>query len=378
MLYLDNAATTLRKPLRVYTSFFYNTVFNSVNAGHGGHQYSMRGAVGVYDTVEALAELLNIDDPEQIAFTYNATYAINLAIRSILRDGDHTVTTCMEHNSVLRTLYDVGQFTMVDAGKDGTIGPAEIERAIRPETKLIVVSHATNTSGTVQNIKRIGKIAKKHGIIFMVDAAQSVGCVDIDVKDMGIDVLAFSAHKGLLGPLGVGVIYVSRDIGLKPVITGGTGSDSKMLAQPGNMPDLFHSGTMNTPAIMACKSSVKYLLKRGVENIGAEERYLAERLIENLCDMQGVTVYGKKNGNFRNGTVLFNVGDLDSVTVSEILEKEHGIAVRGGWHCAYQAHKALGTAENGAVRASFGAFDGVRSVERLTDAVYKISKYKAN
>ncbi len=375
MLYLDNAATTVRKPLGMYASFFYNTLRNSVNAGHGGHRFSLRGAAGIYDTTEALAELFNIDDPEQIAFTYNATYAINLAIRGLLKPGDHTVTTCMEHNSVLRTLHDVGNYTMVSAAKNGTISLAETEKAIRPETRLIVMSHAANTCGTIQNIKRIGRLAKKHGIVFMVDASQSAGSVKIDVREMGIDILALSAHKGLLGPLGIGILYVSRDVELNPVITGGTGSNSKMLAQPRNMPDLFHSGTMNTPAIMACKSSVRYILRRGEENIGAEERYLAERLIENLQNMPAVTLYGKKRGIFRNGTVLFNVGDTDSTVIAENLEKEYGIAVRGGWHCAYQAHRALGSAEKGAVRASFGAFDGVRAVEKLSDAVYKLSKY---
>ncbi len=375
MLYLDNAATSARKPAGVYGSYFFNIIKNSVNAGHGGHGYSLRGALGVYDATEALAEFFNIDNPERIAFTYNATYAINLALRAVLEENDHAVTTCMEHNSVLRTLYDLGNFTIVKAEKDGTVNPEDIEKAIRPDTRLIVMSHATNTCGTVQDIAEVGRIAKKHGVIFMVDAAQSAGNIEIDVKEMGIDILVLSAHKGLLGPLGVGVLYVSPDIELKAVITGGTGSDSKSLAQPKSMPDIFHSGTMNTPAIMACRAAVKYLMQRGVANIGAEERYLAERLIENMQEMPGVKVYGKARGINRNGTVLFNIGNIESGVAAETLEKQFGIAVRGGWHCAYRAHMALGSAEAGALRASFGAFDSVNAVEKISDAVYKLAKY---
>ncbi len=374
MIYLDNAATTIRKPLRVYSSLFFNTLFYSVNSGHGGHFFSTKGAKKIYDTSEAIAELLNIENPEQIAYTYNATYAINLAIDGIINPGEHIITTVMEHNSVLRTVHKHGNYTMVPASCDGTVFPKSIEAAIKPETKLIVVNHISNTSGTIQNIKAISKIAKKHNIIFMVDASQSIGSVTIDVKDMGIDILVFSAHKGFLGPLGVGILYISPRLNPKPVITGGTGSDSKNLEQPIFMPDIFQSGTMNTPAIIACKSAVSYLKKRGVETIGAEERYLAIRFIENAMNMKNIKIYGKKKGDNRNGTVLFNIGDMDSIEAADILNSEYGIALRGGWHCAYYSHLVLGSAKSGALRLSFGPFDGVNTLEKITDAVYKMSK----
>lgn len=375
MLYLDNAATSLKKPFGMYASLFYNTVTNSVNAGHGGHGYSLRGAEKVYDTAELFAEIFNLPSPECVAFTQNATYAINLGIRGIMCEGDHAVTTCMDHNSVLRTLNELGNFTMVGAAANGMVEPRDIEKAIRPETKLIVVSHAANTCGTIQNIREIGKISEKHGIAFMVDAAQSAGSIDIDVSDMGIDLLAVSAHKGLLGPLGLGALYVSPKLKLNPVITGGTGSDSKNINQPRNMPDLFQSGTLNTPSIIAFKRSLLYLKRRGISNIGEEERFLAEKVIEDFSAMPDVTVYGIKKGSMRNGTVLFNIGNYSSTAVAEVLEKKFGIAVRGGLHCAYYAHKALGTDKTGALRASFGAFDGLRAAERLCDAVYDISRH---
>ena len=217
MLYLDNAATSLKKPFCVYSSMIYNTLKNSVNAGHGGHLYSIRGAKGIYNTSEKLSEFLGISNPERIAFTQNATYALNMGMRGFLEKKDHVVTTCMEHNSVLRTLNSLCDYTMVNADITGFITPSDIEKALKPETKLIVINHISNVCGTIQKIKEISKIAKKHNIPLMVDASQSVGTIKIDVENTGIDMLAFSGHKGLMAPLGTGVLYVSENIKLKPV-----------------------------------------------------------------------------------------------------------------------------------------------------------------
>lgn len=374
MLYLDNAATTLRKPPGVYAAMIYNTVFNSVNAGHGGHFYSVRGARKVYETAETLAKLFNISNPERIAFTNNATYAINMGIRGLIGEGEHVVTTCMEHNSVLRTLNGFCDFSMAEADSEGSVAPEKIKSLIRPETRLIVVNHASNVCGTIQNIQKIGEIAKKHGIFFMLDAAQSAGNIPIDVEKLGIDLLAFSAHKGLMGPLGVGVLYISDRVEPKPIITGGTGSDSKNMNQPRIMPDMLQSGTLNTPAIAACRRAAEYVMRRGAAEIGAHERSLAINLTERMKNMKGVTVYGKCDGKERNGTVAFNIEDRDSVEIAERLNNAFGICVRGGWHCAYPAHRALGTGKNGAVRASFGVYNTKRAPEKLADAVYKILK----
>lgn len=372
MLYLDNAATTLKKPYCVYRSMIYNTIMNSVNAGHGGHYYSIKGAKGVYNTAEKLAQMLKITNPERIAFTQNATYAINLGIRGIVGEGEHVVTTCMEHNSVLRTLNGLCDYTMVDADGEGKVNPGDLEKAIRPETKLIVVNHISNVCGTIQHIKEMSKIAKKNNIPFMVDASQSIGVVDFDVD--GIDMLVFSGHKGLMAPMGVGVLYVSDGIKLKPVITGGTGSESKNLNQPGVMPDMLQSGTLNTPAIMACGSAVDYIMSKGIKEIGEWEVYLALRFIEKIREIKNVKIYGKIEKGERNSTVAFNIGKMDSTETAAILNDEFGIAVRGGWHCAYPAHCAIGSEKNGAVRASFGFFNTIYDADKLADSVYKISK----
>lgn len=374
MLYLDNAATTLKKPFGVRGSMIYNTIRYSVNAGHGGHFYSIKGAEGVYKTSEKLAEFFGCDNPERIAYTQNATHALNAGIRGYVKRDEHVVTTAMEHNSVLRTLEEWCQYTVVDAESDGTVRPEKIKKAITPKTRLVVVNHASNVCGTVQDIEKIGKIAKGKGVAFMVDGAQSAGAIPIDVKKMGIDMLAVSGHKGLMSPLGVGALYVAEGIELEPLITGGTGSDSKNLSQPRQMPDIIHSGTMNAPAIIACGRGIDYINKRGIKEIGEYELYLAMRLIEKLKNMDNVLVYGKTTKDDRNSTVLFNIKDRDSTEISGILNDKFGIATRGGYHCAYLAHKAIGSEKLGGVRASFGVFNTIYAVDSLADAVYKLSK----
>lgn len=374
MLYLDNAATSYRKPFRVYYSVLKNTWKNSVNAGHGGHDYSLRGSAEILKTSEKLADLFHIQNPERIAYCQNATQGLNMAIGGILQSGGHAVVTQMEHNSVLRPVHHYGNYTVVPADKFGRVSPMAIEAAIRPDTALIVCTHISNVSGTVQPIAKIGQIAKKHGIPFLVDAAQSAGCAEIDVEKMHIDMLAFSGHKGLLAPLGTGGLYVAEHIRLKPVYFGGTGSYSELLTQPEEMPDFLQSGTLNTPGILALGAGVDYIRTVTAAGIGYQERRLAQHLIEKLLNMDAVKVYGFTGGTERNGTIAFNVGEHSSVETAQILNDEFKICTRGGWHCAYGAHTALGTEEQGAVRASFGAFDSMHAVNRLADAVWKIAK----
>mgnify|MGYP000998981307 CR=1 FL=1 len=374
MLYLDNAATSYKKPAGVYWSMLKNTWKNSVNAGHGGHAYSIRGAAEILKTSEKLADLFHIKNPERIAFTQNATYALNMAIGGLLKNGGHAVVTQMEHNSVLRPVYYYGNYTIVKADRLGRIDPAAVEAAICQDTALIVCTHISNVCGTVQPIEEIGKIAQKHDIPFLVDAAQSAGCTEIDVKKMHIDMLAFSGHKGLLSPLGTGGLYVGDNISLEPVLFGGTGSYSESLIQPKVMPDLLQCGTLNTPAIMAMGAGVDYIRRMTPEGLGEKERRLAERFIGEILNMSNVTVYGLADGKDRNGTVAFNIRNMDSVETAQRLNDDFRICVRGGWHCAYHAHAAIGSEKEGAVRASFGAFDNMRSVEQIVDAVNKIAQ----
>lgn len=374
MLYLDNAATSYQKPMAVYRAMLKNTWKNSVNAGHGGHTYSVRGAAEILKTSEKLANLFHIGNPERIAYTPNATYALNMAIGGLLKNGGHAVVTQMEHNSVLRPVHYYGNYTVVKADREGRVAPAAIEAAICPDTVLIVCTHISNVCGTIQPIEEIGKIAKKHNIPFLVDAAQSAGSTPIDVEKMHIDMLAFSGHKGLLGPLGTGGLYVGENVTLSPVLFGGTGSQSESLIQPAVMPDMLHCGTLNTPAIIALGAGVDYIQKRSVEDIAESECRLAKKFMDNLLNMPDVIVYGKPDKAERNGTVAFNIRRMDSVETAQRLNDEFQICVRGGWHCAYPAHVAIGSEKGGAVRASFGAFDHMHAVNRITDALYQIMK----
>lgn len=346
-----------------------------MNAGRGGHSYSIKGAGAIAETQEALAEFFGIKNPERIAFTQNATYALNMGITGFLTRRDHVIITSMEHNSVLRPVHRLCSYTIVEANSQGEIDPRQIERAIRRNTKMVITTHASNVCGTIMPVYEIGKICKKYGLVYMLDSAQTAGIIPIDVEKMGVSMLAFSGHKGLMGPLGTGGLYVSESVNLSPVIVGGTGTQSKSRFQPENMPDMLHSGTLNTPAIMTLKTAVEYINSVGINNIEEKERSLAEYLISGLKNIQGVTVYGKEKGN-RNGTVAFNIGSLASGEVADMLDRDFGIAVRGGYHCAYTAHQSLGSEKSGAVRAGFGVFDTKKEADSLLFAVNKIANLR--
>jgi len=377
MIYLDNPATSMKKPQIVYDMMYKNTVNCSVNAGRGSHFASIRGAEGIAKTQEELAELFNIKTPERIAFTQNATYALNMAISGFLSPRDHVIITSMEHNSVLRPVHRLCSYTIVKADNQGIINPADIQHAILKNTKMIITTHASNVCGTIMPVYEIGEICKKYNIPYLLDCAQTAGAVEIDVEAMNVSMLAFSGHKGLLGPLGTGGLYVSDKIELNPVIVGGTGTESGNRNQPKTMPDMLHSGTMNTPAVMTLAESVRYIKNIGVKNIGAKEKNLAVYLIDGLLNIDGVRVYGLRDGN-RNGTVAFNIGNLDSQEVSDILNNDYKIATRGGYHCSYIAHETLGTQKTGAVRAGFGAFSTKQEADALLLAVSKIAKKSAD
>ncbi len=369
MLYLDNAATTLRKPVSVYAQLIKSAIWGGGNAGRGGYKKSMQAVRTIVDVQDLIAQLFNISMPQNIVFTQNATYALNTAIFGTVYNGGHIVVTAMEHNSVLRPAHMLGNYTVVCADKNGLVHAEDVENAIEDDTALIVCTHASNVCGTIQPVCEIGQIAKKHGIPFLIDTAQTAGCEKIDAEAMSADMIAFSGHKGLMGPLGTGGLYIKNPEKLRPFALGGTGSNSESIIQPSFMPDKFHSGTMNTPAIAALGRGVEYILKNGVEKISAYERNLSENFRNNLLDMEDVTVYGNDNSV---ATVAFNVGRLGSEEVFERLGKR--AAVRAGYHCAPLAHRALGTSDRGAVRASFGIFNNMSDVKRITDYIYRITK----
>ncbi|MDD6215100.1 MAG: aminotransferase class V-fold PLP-dependent enzyme [Firmicutes bacterium] len=375
MIYLDNPATSMQKPEIVYEMMWKNTVNNSVNAGRGGHWASIRGAEGIAAAQEEIADLFNVSNPERIAFTQNATYGLNMAICGLLGREDHAVITSMEHNSVLRPVHMTCSYTIVPANERGEINPKDVEMAIRRNTKLIITTHASNVCGTVMPVEEIGRICGRHNIPYLLDTAQTAGIIPIDVEKMNVSMLAFSGHKGLMGPLGTGGLYVREGIKLHPVISGGTGTESKLRTQPETMPDMLHSGTMNTPAIMTLGEAVKFVKRHGIKGIWDKERALAEVLIDRLMNINGVTVYGLPNGN-RNGTVAFNIGDMDSQEAANVLNSEYSIATRGGYHCSYIAHQTIGSEKSGAVRVGFGFFSNKSELERLAYAVNRIAKIR--
>ncbi len=369
MMYLDNAATTLKKPFSVYARLMLAMVFDGGNAGRGGHKESMKAVRAIVDAQDAIAQLFNIQTPENIVFTQNATYALNTAIFGTVRDKKHIVVTQMEHNSVLRPAYLIGNCTVVNASREGIISAADVEKAIRDDTALIVCTHASNVCGSIQPIEEIGRIAREKNIPFLVDTAQTAGAITINAEKMNADMIAFSGHKGLMGPLGTGGLYIKNPEKLLPFAVGGTGSNSESVYQPDFMPDKFHSGTMNTPAISALAEGVKFVIKHGADAIGEYEKRLSDCFKKNLLNMENVEVYGSDRSV---ATVAFNIEKMGS---EETFERIGGkAAVRAGYHCAPLAHKALGTEDRGAVRASFGIFNTMRDVRKMTDCIFRISK----
>ncbi len=378
MIYLDNAATSFPKPEKVYDDIYTAMKEYGANPGRSGHKLALKAGRAIYETRELLCKLFNIDNPMNIVFTYNATDGLNLAIKGLLKPGDHVITTSIEHNSVLRPLKALEKIgvetTIVQCDSRGSININDIEEQITDNTKLIVTTHASNVIGTILPIKEIGAIAEKNDIVYMVDAAQTAGVYDIDVKDMNIDILVFPGHKSLLGPQGTGGVYIKEGIEIMQMKEGGTGSKSNLLIQPEMMPDKFESGTPNTPGIVGLGAGVKYILNRGIENIRNHEKELTRYFIEELKKIDKVKIYGQCDADKQAPVVSINIGEEDSSEVSYILDKVFDIAVRPGLHCAPLAHKTIDTFEQGVVRFSIGLFNTRQDIEKSVEAIRKIVK----
>lgn len=373
MIYLDNAATTLKKPAVVYKTYFDAVRRCSANAGRGGHSYALRASEMVAEAAEAVATLFGIARPERIAFTQNTTMALNMAIHGVSKAGGHIVLTQAEHNSVLRPVVHSGcDYTIAAADADGYVSPQAVAEAMREDTHLVIANHVSNVCGQVQPIEEIGKLAHARGALFLVDAAQSAGVCRIDAARMGMDMLAFAGHKGLMGPLGTGGLYVAPGVQIAPLLQGGSGSASENPRQPEVFPDLLVSGTVNAPAIAALGSAVGYILHQGTDALLAHEKALADAFCARLYEMRKVRVYcGNGNGS---GVVSICAENKNPVAISEQLEREHGIAVRSGLHCAPLMHQALSTYPAGTVRFSFGHFNTMRDVKKAADALYRCIK----
>ena len=378
MIYLDNAATTFPKPEAVYNAMMDCMKNYCANPGRAGHKLAMKAAREIYDTRENIAKLFNIDNPMNIVFTNNATDSLNLAIKGVVNKGDHIITTSMEHNSVIRpikALEKVGvENTIVQCDEQGFLNIDDLEKSIKPNTKLIVTTHASNVCGTLIDIKSISEIANKHNILYLIDASQTVGVYDIDLKDIKADMLAAPGHKGLLGPQGTGILYIREGLNIDILKEGGTGSRSEDLFQPDLFPDKYESGTHNTPGIVGLNEGVKFIFKEGIDKIKEHEEELCKYMLERLEEVPNIKIYGPKDANKRASVISINIGNMDSGEITFLLDSEYDIATRSGIHCAPLAHKTLGTLEQGAVRFSIGYFNTKEEIDKAVAALKEIAK----
>lgn len=376
MIYLDNAATTWPKPEEVYKAVD-QCLRSGGNPGRGGHGRARAATYILYEARETLAQLLNVENPTNIAFAYNATDALNTAILGLFQPGQHVVTTSMEHNAVarpLRYLESKGvKLTVLPCDMNGKLELSQLQNCLEKGATAVVMGHASNVTGNIMPIAAIGEMAKEYKALFIVDSAQTAGVEDIDVVRMNIDVLAFSGHKGLFGPQGTGGLYVREGIALNPLRYGGTGSLSESDLQPDFMPDRLESGTPNTPGIAGLLAGAKFILHTGRENIRSKELALTEMLIRELNKLASVKLYGATGGS-RTAVVSFNINEMDSGEAAHYLDSQFNIACRAGLHCAPWAHKTLGTIKTGTIRFSPGYFNTVEEIEQAIDAVRVIGE----
>lgn len=377
MIYFDNAATTLQKPEAV-TQAVVDALHTFGNPGRGVHEPAMAASRAIFQARCTLAQLFHAEDPARIAFTANATQSLNTAIQGILRPGDHVITTAMEHNSVLRPLYALERqgvaLTILPADTLGRIHFADLEAAIQKNTRAIVCTHGSNLTGNLVDIARIGAAAKAHGLLFVVDASQTAGVFPIDVQKMGIDILCFTGHKGLLGPQGTGGLYVREGITVRPLLTGGSGVQSHSKTHPPQMPTALEAGTLNAHGLAGLNAGVRYLLETGIDTVRQKELDLMWAFYEGIKSIPGITVYGDFSQRERCPIVSLNVRDYDSSQVSDALFSEYGIATRPGAHCAPLIHDTLGTGNRGAVRFSFSHYNTMEEIQTAISALKEIAK----
>jgi cysteine desulfurase family protein len=378
-IYFDNAATTWTKPESVIKGM--NDFNNSIgaNPGRSGHHKSVEAGNILFSTREILAQLFNIADPLRIAFTSNITHSLNIILFGMLNSGDHLITSSIEHNSVMRPLRELEkrgvQLTIVKCDKECMIDPQDIRKSIKPNTKLILITHASNVTGTILPIEEIGQIASEHGIPFCIDSAQTAGSAEIDIKKFNIDLLCFTGHKGLFGPMGTGGLYIRNGLEkfIKPLIFGGTGSLSDSENQPDFMPDKYESGTLNVIGIAGLYEGVKFIQDTGMENINSKEISLLKEFIDGISGIKKITLYGTDNLKKRSAISSFNIDGISPSEISLYLDENYGIAARSGLHCAPAAHKTIGSFPTGTCRLSFSYFNTYEEVGIAVRAIHEIS-----
>ena len=380
MIYFDNAATSWPKPPGVSEAIVHFLDLVGASPGRSGHRLALKAGRIVYNTREALAEFFNAPDPLRIVFTHNITEALNVALKGILRPGDHVVTSSMEHNSMMRPLRELErngiELTVVPCSPEGLLNPAHVEAAIQSNTVMIALNHASNVVGTIQPVAEVGRIARQHGLLFLLDTAQTAGAYPIDMLYDNVDLLAFTGHKSLYGPTGTGGLILGERVNIdnfEPLSRGGTGSRSEEEEQPQFLPDMLESGTMNTAGLAGLFASVSWLMERGVHTIREHEMMLTHQLIDGLHKIPGVTVHGMHDAQRQTATVSFNIAGLEPSDVGLRLDDGYKVMCRVGLHCAPAAHKTLGTFPGGTVRFGLGAFNTPEQVGTALTAVESLT-----
>lgn len=376
MFYFDHAATTLIKPKEVIEAVT-EAMCTVGNSGRSAHDAALDASRIVYEAREALAHLFHAENPSCIVFAANGTESLNIAIKGLLEAGDHVITTALEHNSVLRPLYEMEQkgveLTILEADLLGNICYEQLKASIRDNTKAIVCTHASNLTGNVLDLERIGAMAEEHGLLFVVDASQTAGLLPVDVEKMHIDVLCFTGHKALYGPQGTGGMYVRSGVSVRPLLSGGTGFDTYNKSQPEQMPARLEAGTLNVHGIAGLSAGVRYIEQAGMESLLDQSLDLMREFYEKIRTLSGITIYGDFSTSIRCPILSLNVEGVDSARVSDLLAEEYGIATRAGGHCAPLMHQALHTQEQGAVRFSFSHFNTKEDVAQAIMALCDIA-----
>ena len=373
-IYLDNAATSFPKPKEVATAVYDFMVNNGTSSGRGSYKKAMQSDYIVYECRKLIGKLFNFDNPKKVVFTSNVTDSLNIAMRGILKENDHVITSSLEHNAVWRCLKTLERdinikIDTVECSKDGITNPQDIKKYIKKDTALIVFTQASNVLGTIQPIREIGAIARDHNIPFLVDSAQSAGAMKIDVKEDNIDILAFTGHKSLLGPMGTGGLIINTDIDIKPLKAGGTGGDSAYEYQPDYYPNHLETGTSNVSGIAGLREAIKFLNKEGIENIHNKEKELTKYALEKLETVKDIEIYGPKDCEKMLSVISFNIKYKRPEDVGSILDQKYDIMLRAGLHCAPTAHSVIGTKDRGTLRIGLGYFNKKEDIDKLVEAL---------
>ena len=373
-IYLDNAATSFPKPKEVATAVYDFMVNNGTSSGRGSYKKAMQSDYIVYECRKLIGKLFNFDNPKKVVLTSNVTDSLNIAMRGILKENDHVITSSLEHNAVWRCLKTLERdinikIDTVECSKDGITNPQDIKKYIKKDTALIVFTQASNVLGTIQPIREIGAIAREHNIPFLVDSAQSAGAMKIDVKEDNIDILAFTGHKSLLGPMGTGGLIINTDIDIKPLKAGGTGGDSAYEYQPDYYPNHLETGTSNVSGIAGLREAIKFLNKEGIENIHNKEKELTKYALQRLETVKDIEIYGPKDCEKILSVISFNIKNKRPEDISTILDQKYDIMLRAGLHCAPTAHSVINTKDRGSLRIGIGYFNTKDNIDKLVEAL---------